>query len=121
MHRSLRQAGWYQAGARPEPDLRGWLDLVALGTVCDVVPLAGLNRAFVVQGLKVLGRRGNAGLAALCDVAALSERPDTYHAGVILGPRINAGGRVGEAGLGARLLTCDDPLAARDMAERLDA
>src|SRR5690606_35623847 len=72
LNRALRQAGWFSA-ERPEPDPRLWLDLVALGTVCDVVPLIGLNRAFVAQGLKVMARRGNAGLAALADVAGLDE------------------------------------------------
>ncbi|MEE8189181.1 MAG: single-stranded-DNA-specific exonuclease RecJ [Kiloniellales bacterium] len=121
LNRALRVAGWYGGAERTEPDLLQWLDLVALGTVCDVVPLTGLNRAFVAQGLKMLARRANAGLAALADVARLKERPDTFHAGYILGPRVNAGGRVGEAGLGARLLATDDPAEARVLAERLDA
>ena len=120
VNRALRRAGWYAAAGRPEPDPRAWLDLVALGTVCDVVPLTGLNRAFVAQGLKVLARRGNAGLVALSDVAGIDERPGTYHLGFLLGPRVNAGGRVGEAPLGARLLASDDPPAAAEMAARLD-
>jgi len=119
VNRALRRAGWYGAG-RAEPDLRQWLDLVALGTVCDVVPLTGANRAFVAQGLKVMARRGNAGLAALSDVARLEQAPAVYHLGFLLGPRVNAGGRVGEAGLGAELLASDDPAAARQIAERLD-
>lgn len=119
VNRALRHAGWYQGG-RAEPDLRQWLDLVALGTVCDVVPLTGPNRAFVAQGLKVMAGRRNAGLAALSDVARLTSAPAVYHLGFLLGPRVNAGGRVGEAGLGAALLTCDDADAARGMAERLD-
>jgi single-stranded-DNA-specific exonuclease len=94
VNRELRQRGWYDEQGRAEPDLRQWLDLVALGTVCDVVPLEGLNRAYVAQGLKVLAQRGNVGLSALSDVAGVKERPDTYHAGFLLGPRINAGGRV---------------------------
>ena len=93
-----------------------WLDLVALGTVCDVVPLTGVNRALVAQGLKVMARRGNAGLAALADVAGLSERPDCYHAGFVFGPRVNAGGRVGDCDLGARLLATDDAAEARALA-----
>ncbi len=117
--RRLREDGWYRD--RPEPDLRRWLDLVALGTVCDVVPLTGLNRALVAQGLKVMAWRENPGLAALADVAGLDQPPGAYHAGFVLGPRLNAGGRVGEAGLGARLLTTDDPHEARRLAERLDA
>jgi len=117
--RRLREAGWFGAG-RPAPDLLRWLDLVALGTVCDVVPLVGVNRALVAQGLKVMARRGNAGLAALADVAGVAERPDAYHLGYVLGPRVNAGGRVGEAGLGARLLALSDPLEAAEIARRLD-
>ncbi|MCH7711120.1 MAG: DHH family phosphoesterase, partial [Proteobacteria bacterium] len=101
----LRQAGWYAtaaAGGRAEPDLIRWLDLVALGTVCDMVPLTGLNRALVTQGLKVLSRRRNTGLAALADVVGLDARPEAWHLGFVLGPRINAGGRVGDADLGVR-------------------
>ncbi|HUC63510.1 MAG TPA: single-stranded-DNA-specific exonuclease RecJ, partial [Alphaproteobacteria bacterium] len=114
----LRARGWYRG--RVEPDLLQWLDLVALGTVCDVVPLTGVNRALVAQGLKVMARRGNPGLAALADVARLEERPGAYHLGFVLGPRVNAGGRVGEADLGARLLTTGDPAEARALAERLE-
>lgn len=83
LNRRLRENGWFEA--RPEPDLRQWLDLVALGTVCDVVPLTGLNRAFVTQGLKVLGQRRNRGLAALADVAGVRETPGTFHAGFLMG------------------------------------
>lgn len=119
INRALRQAGWYEG--RPAPDLMQWLDLVALGTVCDQVPLAGVNRALVAQGLKVMRQRGNIGLAALGDVANIGERLDAYHAGFILGPRVNAGGRVGEADLGARLLATEDPLEARQLAEHLHA
>jgi single-stranded-DNA-specific exonuclease len=121
VNRALRQAGWYAGAGRAEPDLMQWLDLVALGTVCDVVPLTGVNRALVAQGLRVMARRGNPGLAALADVAGLGEAPEAYHAGFVLGPRVNAGGRVGEATLGARLLASDDPAEARRLAERLDA
>jgi len=119
VNRALRGAGWYEQ--RPEPDLTQWLDIVALGTVCDVVPLSGLNRALVKQGLKVMGRRMNPGLRALGDVAGLKEAPGTYHAGFLLGPRINAGGRIGEPDLGSRLLGTDDDAEAQDIAERLDA
>jgi single-stranded-DNA-specific exonuclease len=119
VNRSLRTAGWYRDGRR-EPDLLRWLDLVALGTICDVVPLVGLNRALVAQGLKVLARRESVGLAALADVARLEERPGAWHLGYLLGPRVNAGGRVGEADLGARLLTTDDPVEAAHLAARLD-
>ncbi len=119
INRALRQAGWYRT--RPEPDLVQWLDLVALGTICDVVPLTGVNRALVAQGLKVMRRRGNIGLAALGDAAGIGERLDAYHAGFILGPRVNAGGRVGESDLGARLLSTEDPAEARDLAAHLHA
>jgi single-stranded-DNA-specific exonuclease len=119
VNRALRRAGWYAAG-RAEPDLMGWLDLVALGTVCDVVPLAGLNRAYVAQGLKVARRNANSGLAALTAVAGVNEPLDAYHLGFVFGPRVNAGGRVGAADLGARLLATDDPALAADLAQRLD-
>ncbi|HEX9462649.1 MAG TPA: DHHA1 domain-containing protein, partial [Alphaproteobacteria bacterium] len=104
-----------------EPALLELLDLVALGTVCDVVPLTGLNRVFVTQGLKVLAQRRNEGLVALADAAHIQQRCDVYHLGFILGPRVNAGGRVGEADLGTRLLTTSDPEEARVLAQRLDA
>ncbi len=118
LNRKLRDWGHYKTV--PEPNLMQWLDLVALGTVCDVVPLTGLNRALVAQGLKVMARRDNVGLRALSDVAAIDEAPTTYHAGFILGPRVNAGGRVGESSLGARLLTTNDPEEARGLALQLD-
>jgi single-stranded-DNA-specific exonuclease len=120
LNRALREAGWYACHNRAAPDLIQWLDLVALGTVCDVVPLTGLNRALVAQGLKVMAARRNAGLVALSDVSRIDDKPGTYHAGFLLGPRVNAGGRVGEAPLGARLLTCDDPGEAAAIAARLD-
>ncbi len=106
---------------RAEPDLRNLLDLVALATICDVMPLTGLNRAFVAQGLRVMARRARPGLAALLDVANTREAPTAMTCGFALGPRINAGGRIGEADLGLRLLLADDPLDARLLAERLDA
>ncbi|MBI3447102.1 MAG: single-stranded-DNA-specific exonuclease RecJ [Magnetospirillum sp.] len=118
LNRGLKQAGWFKD--RPAPDLMRWLDLVALGTVCDVVPLVGVNRALVVQGLKVMARRANVGLAALSDVAGIKERPDSYHLGYVLGPRVNAGGRVGEAELGTRLLSTDDIDEAAILARQLD-
>ena len=124
VNRALRQAGWYDAAGvangRREPDLRQWLDLVALGTVCDVVPLTGVNRALVRHGLAVMAQRGNVGLAALADIARLREPPGAYHLGFLLGPRVNAGGRVGEAALGARLLSSDDPHEVAALAVRLD-
>lgn len=119
VNRALRATGWY-GESKPEPDLRQWLDLVALGTVCDVVPLTGVNRALVRQGLLVMRQRGNAGLAALADVARLREEPGAYHLGFMLGPRVNAGGRVGQADLGARLLSSDDKDEVGALALRLD-
>ncbi|MBV8132355.1 MAG: single-stranded-DNA-specific exonuclease RecJ [Alphaproteobacteria bacterium] len=120
VNRALRRAAWY-AGDRPEPDLMGLLDLVALGTVCDVVPLVGLNRALVAQGIKVARRNTNPGLAALAAVAGVNEPLDAYHIGFVLGPRVNSGGRVGAADLGARLLATDDPALAADLSQRLHA
>ena len=118
VNRALRAKGWFAGKA--EPDLRAILDLTALGTVCDVVPLTGLNRAFIAQGLKVMAGRSSVGLAALADVAGLDRKPDPFHLGFVLGPRINAGGRVGKADLGARLLSTDDPNEARRIAGELD-
>jgi single-stranded-DNA-specific exonuclease len=112
--RQLREAE--QSG----PDLMGCLDLVALATVADVAPLIGVNRAFVRQGLRIMARRERAGLVALADVARMDATPNAYHLGFLLGPRVNAGGRIGRADLGARLLACDNPTEARAMAERLD-
>lgn len=117
-NRELRSAGWYET--RPEPDLIKLLDLVALGTICDVMPIHGINRAFVAQGLKIMASRGNMGLAALADISGMSEKPGVYHLGFVLGPRINAGGRIGEASLGARLLSTSDPLEAQEIAKQLD-
>ncbi len=119
VNRTLRAAGFYEE--RTPPNLMDWLDLVALGTVCDVVPLTGLNRALVAQGLKIMARRANHGLAALADIAGVKERPDAYHAGYVLGPRVNAGGRVGMADLGARLLSTDDHTEAGQLAQRLES
>ncbi len=109
------------AGSGPHaPDLMGWLDLVALATVCDVVPLVGLNRAFVTQGLAVMHQRRNPGLRALCDVAGLASAPTPYHLGYVLGPRINAGGRIGRSSLGAELLSMNEAGAAEALAQQLD-
>lgn len=118
VNRRLRQAGWYNS-KRPEPRILQWLDIVALGTVCDIVPLTGVNRAFVSQGLRVMAMRMNQGITALADLAAVSEPPNTFHAGFVFGPRVNAGGRVGESGLGWRLLSTEDPLEARVLAKKL--
>ncbi|MES0027936.1 MULTISPECIES: single-stranded-DNA-specific exonuclease RecJ [unclassified Mesorhizobium] len=102
------------------PDLLALLDLVALGTVCDVVPLTGVNRAFVVKGLQVARQQRNEGLAALARVSRIGEPISTFHLAFLIGPRINAGGRIGDAALGSRLLATDDPVEARTIAETLD-
>jgi single-stranded-DNA-specific exonuclease len=112
LNRALREAGWYRE--RPEPDLLQWLDLVALGTVCDVVPLIGVNRALVAQGIRVARGMANPGIKALAAIGAVKDL------GFVLGPRVNAGGRVGAADLGARLLATDDPALAAELATRLD-
>ncbi|MFV0246081.1 MAG: single-stranded-DNA-specific exonuclease RecJ [Qingshengfaniella sp.] len=107
-------------GTSALPDLMALLDLVALATVADVAPLIGLNRAFVQQGLKIMARRGNPGLAALADIARLDRAPSAYHLGYVLGPRINAGGRIGRADMGARLLSTTSAEDAAGLAARLD-
>lgn len=117
--RVLRARGWF-AGGRAEPKLLELLDIVALGTVADVAQLKGLNRAFVTQGLKVMAGRRNIGLAALIEASRLTRNPTCTDLGFALGPRINAGGRVGKADLGVRLLTTDDPAEARAIALELD-
>ncbi len=117
--RELRRRGRFAVGA--EPDLKPLLDLVALATVCDVVPLTGPNRALVRQGLRALAGRARPGLAALMDVAGVREAPSGHTLGYALGPRINAGGRIGSPDLGLRLLLETDPVEARRMAEALDA
>ena len=113
-----RQGAWASRGG--EPDLLAALDLVALATVADVVPLRGLNRAFVRQGLAILRGRARPGLAALMDAAGLDGPVQPWHLGFLLGPRINAGGRIGDAGLGARLLLTDDEIEARGIAAELN-
>ena len=115
--RNLRNKGWF--AQRPEPDLMGLLDLVALGTVADVAALHGLNRAFVAQGLKVLARRERIGMSALMDASRLTRAPQASDLGFALGPRINAAGRIGESTLGVRLLTTSDPDEARTIAAQL--
>lgn len=112
--RLLREAG------RSGPDLISMLDLVALGTVADVAPLIDANRALVRQGLKIMARRARPGMVALADVAGLNEAPRAYHLGYLLGPRVNAGGRIGKANLGARLLSTTDPNEAHSIAEKLN-
>lgn len=118
LNRALREAGFYQN--QEEPNLMSLLDLVALGTVCDVMPLTGLNRTFVTQGLKVMAKRKNIGLRALADLGGLESFPTPYHLGFVLGPRINAGGRVGESFLGARLLSTENQEEAFEIAKKLD-
>ncbi|WP_105372481.1 single-stranded-DNA-specific exonuclease RecJ [Neorhizobium huautlense] len=115
--RHLRQLGDSRAKSL---DLLGWLDIVALATVCDVVPLKGLNRAYVVKGLIAARHMDNAGLAALFRKAGLGGPVTPYHFGFLIGPRINAGGRIGDAALGSRLLTLDDAIEAEEIAGRLD-
>jgi len=119
INRVLRARGFW-TGARPEPDLLSFLDIVALGTVADVVPLKGLNRAFVAKGMLALRNRDSVGLTALMDVARLSGPPEPWHLGFMLGPRINAGGRIGRADLGSQLLRTDDPAEAGAIAAELD-
>jgi len=116
--RELRQRDFF--AGRPEPKLLDLLDIVALGTVADVASLHGLNRAFVAQGLKVMAGRRNVGLAALIDASRLTRAPQCSDLGFALGPRINAGGRVGKSDLGVRLLTTEDPAEAAEIAEELN-
>ncbi len=117
--RELRSRGFYNEDNKA-PDLLSWLDLVALATVCDVVPLKGLNRAFVVKGLQVMSQQQNIGLRALMRVGRLDGPPRPYHLGFVLGPRINAGGRIGDAALGSRLMTTDDDILAEEIAQQLE-
>ena len=120
LNREARGRGLFKG--RPEPDLRQWLDLAALGAICDVTQLVGFNRALVTQGLKVMSTWKNPGLSALMTAAAAkSGKAGVFEAGFILGPRINAGGRIGRADLGARLLSTDDPHEAAELAQQLDA
>ncbi|KFG68509.1 single-stranded-DNA-specific exonuclease RecJ [Microvirga sp. BSC39] len=118
LNRTLRSRGFFNG--RPEPDLMGSLDLVALATVADVVPLLGLNRAFVRQGLAIMRSRRRVGLAALFDTAGLAGAPESWHLGYLVGPRINAGGRIGDAALGSKLLLTEDPVQASRLAAELD-
>jgi single-stranded-DNA-specific exonuclease len=119
VNRVLRERRFWQTD-RPEPDLLAFLDDVALGTVADVVPLIGLNRAFVAKGLIALRQRERPGYVSLMDAARLAGPPEAWHLGFLLGPRINAGGRIGRADLGVRLLLENDPIEAAKMAAELD-
>jgi len=118
LNQKLKAEGF--SPASPLPNLLALLDIVALGTVCDVMPLTGLNRAFVAQGLKVMAQRRRLGLSVLSDISRMDESPNVYHLGFLLGPRINAGGRVGKSSLGVELLTATDEAHARDVAAILD-
>lgn len=118
LNREARRRGLTTGG---EPDIRAWLDLAAMGAVCDVTQLTGFNRALAAQGLKVMSAWGNPGLKALMDVAKGQGPASVFHVGFLLGPRINAGGRVGRSDLGARLLSTDDPAEAAMLAAELDA
>jgi len=119
LNREARRRGLF--GDRAEPDLRQWLDLAAMGAICDVTELRGFNRALAAQGLKVMSAWRNTGLKALLEVAKSQGPASVFHVGFVLGPRINAGGRIGRADLGARLLSTDDAEEARGLAEELDA
>lgn len=119
LNAALRNTPFYN-NLPTKPDLMSLLDLVGLGTVADVVPLTGINRAFVRRGLEVLSRRSNPGIAALCNVAGVKDELSSYHCGFVLGPRINAGGRIGAADTGARLLSSDDPDECLKLARELD-
>lgn len=118
INRELKNRGFYTS--HQAPDLLKFLDMVALGTVCDVVPLLGLNRAYVKQGLKIMALRQNLGIKALSDVSGLSESPAAFHLGYVLGPRINAGGRVGDASIGNKLLCAKTDDEAKKLAEALN-
>lgn len=118
LSREARRRGLFKGA---EPDLRSWLDLAAMGAVCDVTQLTGFNRALTAQGLKVMSGWANPGLKALMDVAKGQGPASVFHVGFLLGPRINAGGRIGRSDLGARLLSTDDPAEAAVLAQELDA
>ncbi len=119
LNREARRRGLFSEA--PEPDIRNWLDLAAMGAICDVTQLTGFNRALTAQGLKVMSNWANPGLNALMQIAKGQGPASVFHVGFLLGPRINAGGRIGRADLGARLLSTDDPQEAASLAEELDA
>ena len=120
LNRQLRSIKWFEKNNIKEPNLINFLDLVSLGTICDVVPLIGLNRALVKQGLKVLKSKKNLGLKTLLDICKIETNPSVYHLGYMLGPRINAGGRVGRCSHGANLLLNKDPKNTFKLATELD-
>jgi single-stranded-DNA-specific exonuclease len=118
LNKKLREDGFYEKIAAP--NLLNFLDLVALGTVCDVMSLTGLNRAFVDAGLKILNMRKNLGIRKICDLASLDEKPTAYHLGFIIGPRINAGGRIGKSNLGATILSSENEFEVEQIAQELE-
>ncbi len=120
LNKELRSKNWFKKKNLIEPNLMNYLDLVTLGTICDVVPLIGLNRALVTQGLKVLKLKKNLGLKTLFNICGIETRPNVYHIGYVLGPRINAGGRVGKSSHGANLLLNDNPQITYKIASELD-
>ena len=120
LNKKLREANWFKNNNINEPNILNFLDLVSLGTVCDVVPLVGLNRAIVKQGLKIIKNRSNLGLKTLYDLCKIKSQPTTFDLGFKLGPRINAGGRVGKSSHGVELLISDDPQKAYQIATDLD-
>ena len=120
LNKQLRLINWFQNKNLNEPNLLEFLDLVSLATVCDVVPLVGLNRALVSQGLKVLGTKKNLGLKTLIDICKIENNPNIYHLGYVIGPRINAGGRVGKSSHGVNLLLKSDPKEVFQIASELD-
>ena len=120
LNKSLRSLHWFEKKNKSEPNLLNYLDLVSLGTVCDVVPLVGLNRALVKQGLKILRFKKNLGLKTLLDICKIESNPSIYHLGFVLGPRINAGGRVGKCSHGANLLLNKNPKETFKLAIELD-
>ncbi len=120
LNRELRSKNWFKKNNIQEPNLMNYLDLVSLGTVCDVVPLTGLNRAIVKQGLKIIKSKKNLGLKTLLDICKIESSPSIYHLGYMLGPRINAGGRVGKCSHGANLLLNKDPKNSFKLASELD-
>ena len=120
LNKKLRDENWFKNNNINEPNILNFLDLVSLGTVCDVVPLIGLNRAIVKQGLKIIKKRSNLGLKTLYDLCNIESQPTTFDLGFRLGPRINAGGRVGKASHGAELLISNDPEKTYQIALDLD-
>ena len=120
LNRKLREINWFKENNIIEPDLINFLDLVSLGTICDVVPLTGLNRALVKQGLKILKLKKNPGIKMLMDLCKIESKPTTYHLGYVLGPRINAGGRVGKCSHGANLLLAESANQTFKIASELE-